>query len=92
MGVPSLPEEAVSPRETLNDCFICRSPLTEIDAKFPENAGGLSVVNLTNSTFTNNFASKKMITVPMWRLRAGIGIGLPTDAIDRVGNRTSGAA
>jgi hypothetical protein len=58
IGVPSLLEEAVSPRETLDDCFICRSPLSTIDAKFPENAGGRSVANLTDSTFTN-FASKK---------------------------------
>ena len=60
MGVPSLPEEAVSPRETLNDCFICRSPLTRIDAKSPENAGGRSVANLTDSTFTNNLASSEI--------------------------------
>jgi hypothetical protein len=52
MGVPSLLEETVSPREILNDCFICLSPLTKIDAKSPDNAGGRSIANLT-STFTN---------------------------------------
>ena len=45
----SLSEETVSPRETLENCFICRSPTTRIDAKSPHHAGGRSVANLTSS-------------------------------------------
>jgi len=43
-----IPKETVSPRETLENCFICRSPTTRIDAKSPHHAGGRSVANLTS--------------------------------------------
>jgi hypothetical protein len=42
-------DETVSSRETLDNCFICRSPSTRIDAKSPLHAGGRSVADLTSN-------------------------------------------
>ena len=61
-------EETVSTRETLNGCFICRSFLTRIDAKSPENAGGRSVADLTsNADHNHDHNATVAVTCGDWR-------------------------
>jgi hypothetical protein len=55
-------EETVSPREIVEKCFICRSPLTHIDAKSPHNAGGRSIANLS-ATLSNVTSADHEIAV-----------------------------
>ena len=68
MGNSSSLEETMSPRETLNDCFICRSPSTKIDAKSPQNAGGRSVANLTSTAaHDNDYHATVAVTCGDWQ-------------------------
>ncbi len=58
----------MSPRETLNNCFICRSVLNRIDAKSPENAGGQSVADLTsNADQSHDHNATVTVTCGVWR-------------------------
>ena len=64
----SLLEETVSPVETLNGCFICRSFLARIDAKSPGNVGGRSVADLTsNAVHDNDYNATVAVTCGDWR-------------------------
>ncbi|KAL3790622.1 hypothetical protein ACHAW5_004189 [Stephanodiscus triporus] len=61
-------EETVSPQETLNDCFICHSPTTKIDAKSPHHEGGLSVANLTSTIgHDNDYNAAVAVTCGDWK-------------------------
>jgi hypothetical protein len=58
----------VSPRNTLEDCFICQSPSTRIDAKSPLHAGGRSVADLTsNATHDADYHAAVAVMCGDWR-------------------------
>ncbi|KAL3816349.1 hypothetical protein ACHAXA_011449 [Cyclostephanos tholiformis] len=68
IGITSMMDETVSPRETLEDCFICRSPTTRINAKSPEHAGGRSVVDLTSDAAHDaDYHAAVAVTCGDWR-------------------------